>query len=46
MAEGADRRDAVGLEEAAGALREVGDQEVVLVVLADLPDVGPGEELQ
>ena len=34
---------AVGLEQTACPSREVGDEEVVLVVFADLPDVGSGK---
>ena len=36
---------AVGLEQPARLAREIGDEEVVLVVLADLPHVRPREEL-
>ena len=41
----ADDAGAVGLEQPARLARQVGDEEVVLVVLADLPHVGPREEL-
>jgi hypothetical protein len=41
----ADRGGSVRLEETARAAREVGDEEVVLVVLADLSDVRACEEL-
>src|SRR5688572_10634832 len=36
---------AVRLEQAARATREIGDEEVVLVVLAHLPDIGSRKEL-
>ena len=45
VAEGADGREAVRLEQPARALGQVGHEEVVLVVLADLADVRPRKEL-
>ena len=42
----ADGVRAVGLEQAARLAREIGDEEVVLVVLAHLADVGAAEELE
>ena len=41
---GADGERAIGFEQAPRLLREVGDEEVVLVVLADLSDVGAPEQ--